>query len=163
MPVWPSQCKLFAAALLLAAAAFAQDAPPLHPLAATPRAASGAMEHRSPAAHASFATTRTTSGSSRHWWYEDYPRSREIFPERHYLQVMTPPAVEDFSPVTMKWSLSGRHPLLPTVEVAGIDSWSPDTWHVPDPSQHYGHFQRDPTRAALGARIKRLILAQLKY
>jgi hypothetical protein len=163
MPVWPSQCRLFAAALLFAATAFAQEVPRLNALAAMPRAASAAVEHGSPAARATFASARTISGSRGRWWYEDYPRSREIFPERHYLQPIRPPAEEDFSPVTMKWSLSGRHPLLPTVEIAGMDSWSPDTWHVPDPSRQYGHFQRDHTRAALGAKIKRLILAQLKY
>jgi len=101
--------------------------------------------------------------SSRRWWYEDYPRSRVIFPEHRYLHPIAPPAEEDFSPVTMKWSLSGRRPMLPTVEIAGMDTWSPDTWHAPDPAQQYGHFQNDRTRAALGAKIKRLILAQLRY
>jgi hypothetical protein len=164
MPVWASFCKLTVAGLLFGATAWAQDVPRSHGLAAASREAIAAVGHGRPGAHASFASTRTISpGGSRHWWYEDYPRAREIFPERHYLQPITPPAGEDFSPVTMKWSLSGRHPLLPTVEIAGMDTWSPDTWHAPDPSPQYGHFQRGHRRIAVGAKIKRLILAQLTY
>jgi hypothetical protein len=44
-----------------------------------------------------------------------------------------------------------------------MDTWSPDIWHAPHPSQQYGRFQGNHRRAALGAKIKRLILAQLTY
>jgi hypothetical protein len=162
MQVWASR-KLLAAGLLFTSAAFAQDVPRMNALRAARLATADAAEHRSQAAHRGFASVPAVAVSNHHWWYEDYPRSREIFPEYRYLQPVAPPAEEDFSPATMKWSLSGRHPLLPTVEIAGMDTWSPDTWHVPDPSQQYGHFQSDRTRAALGTKIKHLILAQLRY
>ena len=160
MQSWPIHGKPLAAALLFASTALAQEVPRLPVFGTAPVAVSTTVEHRS---RPSFETAPAVAASSRHWWYEDYPRSRETFPELHYLQPTAPSAEDDFCPVVMKWTLSGRHPVLPTVEVAGMDTWSPGMWRVPDPARQYGHFQSPGTRAALGAKIKHLVLEQLKY
>ena len=97
------------------------------------------------------------SGSHRRWYWEDTSPAGGSTPVPLDRSAIFFANNNDFSPVSLSWTFSGKHPLLPTFEVAGFDV-KPGSQPL-NPDARYG-FIRPPR---MWSRAGHALRAALRY
>ena len=143
---------IFVAVLVCAGKALAQEA-------ATP-AAPNANKFSRPVPKLMFGTPGK-SVAQRPWYWEVDDSIHPPFPTYRYLRgTMTQD--EGFSPVALTWNFSGKHPLMPALELAGMQLKPGERMaFLGHPTDHYGTVVSDQNR--LWSKASHALIAALHY
>src|SRR5512140_1370989 len=104
-----------------------------------------------------FSSSASDSGSHRRWYWEDTSPTGSTTPVPMDRSAIFFANNNDFSPVGLSWTFSGKHPLVPTFEIAGFDM-KPGPQPL-SPDAHYGFIA--PPR--MWSRAGHALIAALRY
>jgi len=143
---------IFAAVLLCTGVALSQQPPPAGP---------SATKIARPAQKLVFETANKPVLVQRYWYWEVDGSIRAPFPTYRYLPgTMTHD--DGFAPVSLSWTFTGKHPLLPTLEVAGMQIRPGEGINFfSRPSDSYGIVESQP--ASLWSKASHALMAALHY
>jgi hypothetical protein len=144
---------IFALLLFSAGLVSSQNAPPI----ANP----SAVKISRPAQKLAFETASKPVTEQRYWYWEVDDSIRAPFPTYRYLPgTMT--HNDGFAPISLSWTFSGKHPLLPTLELAGMQIKPGERMtFLSRPSDSYGTVVSEP--GSLWNKASHVLLAALRY